>query len=335
MRNLLSKLGIHPARLTAIISAAVVALSDQINRYVDSAFKVKELINVDGGTQIALTVAALVLGETGAKSRQVPKRAEKKAAKREAAWQAERQAAEHLRQAEEIALQDEAERQADIEVRKQAIIEARQATPVAPADNAAQELDEFDAWTSTLPLAVVPADESTTEIPLIEGGWAPYPVGVTEDADGRFLTLPFRNNNPGAIIRKPGQRGAWKGLSDPANDGPFCRFLHPKWGIRALVRICRNYRKRGIRTFRQHCHEWAPLPPPGMEEERLYKGNDPDAYAEFISAQLGLEPDDVIPLDTVEERAALAKAIGLREGGQQVREWPDEFWVEGSKLESA
>ena len=138
--------------------------------------------------------------------------------------------------------------------------------------------------------------------------------------------LPYRTNNPGAL-RYDGT--AWKGLDDQPveiteGNGRFCRFKSPVWGIRACIRVARNYRKNhGIRTFAEHATRWAPSS----------DNNDPAGYASFVAGQLGLKPHDEIPLDTLQQRADFARATGLKEAGRIVLSWPESVWLEGAKAE--
>lgn len=67
------------------------------------------------------------------------------------------------------------------------------------------------------------------------------------------LPRGIRNNNPGNI-RETG--ADWLGQN--GDDGAFCIFIAPEYGIRAMARIFANYRKRGISTIEQIIMTWAP-----------------------------------------------------------------------------
>ncbi len=313
MTALLTK--VHPAKVGALIAALVMGLPHLLDQVFGVELPPELILNESQVESYATALVAWLLGQVGAKTTKAPTRHEKKAA----------------RQDRKLA-KTQANQDVEHERLKAAMHDAldERAAELSHRDDHGQVADGpqdgFDAFASSLP-SHSPSPEDVAPIPR---SWAP-----SEPGDTSAGPVGFRANNPGCIIRKPGPQGAWKGLASPAEDGFFCRFIHPKWGARALIRVARNYARRGLKTFRQARHEWAPLPPPGMEEFPLYKGNDPDADAEFIAAQLGLEPDDIIPLSTHEQRAAYAKAVGLREVGRQVLEWPEDIWLEGSKLEAA
>lgn len=114
----------------------------------------------------------------------------------------------------------------------------------------------------------------------------------------------IRNNNPGNI-RYNGID--WRGLANPPSDGAFCIFASPRFGIRALGKLIRNYHFHyGIRTIKGIINRYAPA-----------SENDTNAYIEHMckatgfddSTQLDLENDDVV--------LALMRAIIHHENGEQ------------------
>ena len=79
----------------------------------------------------------------------------------------------------------------------------------------------------------------------------------------------LRNNNPGNIRRNATD---WAGLraADFQLDPDFFQFIAMEWGIRAMARILKNYRRvHRISTLRAVSHRWAPE----------NGGNDPEQHA--------------------------------------------------------
>ena len=114
----------------------------------------------------------------------------------------------------------------------------------------------------------------------------------------------IRNNNPGNIRHS---KIAWKGLADPSNDGSFCIFTEPKWGIRALALLLGNYKRiHGINTIAGIINRFAP----SIE-------NNTEAYIKQVCVATGHEANK--PLDTENEVVLwpLIMAIIQHENGQQ------------------
>lgn len=112
----------------------------------------------------------------------------------------------------------------------------------------------------------------------------------------------IRNNNPGNIDRKPNTH--WVGMSpDQSADSRFVVFSAPEYGIRAMARILRNYRDRGLVTVSHMISTWAPP-----------KENNTAAYIAAVSAETGLSPMDVV---TDDDLPAFIAAIIRHENGQQ------------------
>lgn len=113
-----------------------------------------------------------------------------------------------------------------------------------------------------------------------------------------MTTRGIRNNNPGNI--RHGDK--WRGLSASQPDPAFCTFVAPVYGIRAMVKILRNYRKRGINTVAEIISAWAPT----VE-------NDTAAYIKSVCSRTGVGPNDPIEPTNPD----LIKAIIKHENGSQ------------------
>jgi hypothetical protein len=111
----------------------------------------------------------------------------------------------------------------------------------------------------------------------------------------------IRNFNPGNI-RRDGT--PWLGLADDQSDPEFCVFTDPEHGIRAIVKIMRSYKARGLYTIKQAIARWAPP----VE-------NDTSAYVDAVCAGCNVFPDTVVDFDEIMPQ--LVKAIIQHENGQQ------------------
>lgn len=128
------------------------------------------------------------------------------------------------------------------------------------------------------------------------------------------LPRGIRNHNPGNIERTGTQ---WQGMAaDQSADPRFVVFVAPEWGLRAMVRILRNYAARGLRSIREIVGTWAPT-----------AENDTAAYVRAVSQSVGVDPDQ--PLDLFGVDAArlpnVLAAIVHHENGMQPYA-PDVFW---------
>lgn len=123
----------------------------------------------------------------------------------------------------------------------------------------------------------------------------------------------IRNNNPGNI--RWGDE--WKGLVPPGKrtDKDFCQFLESKWGIRALVKVLLNYRKRpgmpgvgnsGIDTVREIISRWAPP-----------NENNTEAYIQSVAKACGVKPNEAIDITDKSLVLKMVKAIIQHENGVQ------------------
>lgn len=113
-----------------------------------------------------------------------------------------------------------------------------------------------------------------------------------------------RNNNPGNIEENG---TAWQGLDTPKSDGRFCRFIDPKWGIRAIARVLITYQdKHGVNTVRGIIDRWAPP----VE-------NNTSAYIDHVCRVVGVGRADAIDLHQYKYAAPIVEAIIKHENGQQ------------------
>ena len=113
----------------------------------------------------------------------------------------------------------------------------------------------------------------------------------------------IRNNNPGNI--RHGDK--WRGLADKQTDASFCVFKAPEWGLRALVKILRNYQtKHGLKTVESIINRFAPQ----IE-------NDTSSYILSVCQVLDVKPRDVIDVFEPGIMINRLKAIIRHENGIQ------------------
>ena len=128
------------------------------------------------------------------------------------------------------------------------------------------------------------------------------------------LPRGVRNNNPGNI-RYAGID--WLGLATPPSDGAFCIFTEPKFGIRALAVLLRNYkRKYGIDTIAGIINRFAPS-----------NENNTEAYIRQVCKALGRGADESLDTESEVVLLPLMCAIIKHENGQQP--YTDEQILEG------
>lgn len=127
--------------------------------------------------------------------------------------------------------------------------------------------------------------------------------------------LGIRQNNPGNI-----EKGIdWQGLSMVQPHDRFARFKHPKWGVRAMARILKNYQARhGLDTIRGLVGRWAP------EFE-----NPTASYVHTVAKISGIPADAVI--DVEQELHRIIPGFILHENGKQP--YSDDLIAEGIRLE--
>jgi len=91
----------------------------------------------------------------------------------------------------------------------------------------------------------------------------------------------------------------------PVQEDPaFVQFTSPEYGIRAIVKIMRSYKRLGIDTIRRVILRWAPP-----------SENNTDSYIAAVCAECSVGPDDIVDLDQV--LPLLIRAIIWHECGVQ------------------
>lgn len=121
----------------------------------------------------------------------------------------------------------------------------------------------------------------------------------------------IRNNNPGNIRHNPSV--TWVGQEATQTDLDFVQFVTPEYGIRAIVRIIRSYKREGLNTIQGAIQRWAPS-----------TENDTQAYITDVCQGCSIEPYTVVDgkkVETVVDFDAimptLIKAIIFHENGIQ------------------
>ncbi|WFQ80042.1 structural protein [Xenorhabdus sp. SF857] len=117
------------------------------------------------------------------------------------------------------------------------------------------------------------------------------------------MSKGIRNDNPGNIRHGD----SWQGLRKTQTDKAFCQFIAPEWGIRAMLKILRNYeRKYGLNTIRQIITRWAPP-----------SENDTESYIAYVCKSVGIASSAVIDVDSEVTMIKLVRAMIQMENGQQ------------------
>lgn len=120
------------------------------------------------------------------------------------------------------------------------------------------------------------------------------------------LPRGIRNNNPGNVEHN--ERNKWLGLADPPSDGRYCRFTHPRYGIRAVVHLLLAYQtKYRFKTIAAILERYAP---------RQDK-NATDDYIAFVAKKAGKRPNDPISMRDYSTAVAIVTAIIEFENGIQ------------------
>ena len=119
----------------------------------------------------------------------------------------------------------------------------------------------------------------------------------------------IKNHNPGNI-RKGDQ---WQGLDTPGDDGEFCCFESPAYGIRALARVLITYQDRriakdgsAIDTVQEIIERWAPS-----------SENDTQSYVRSVRQAAGVRPGEHIDCHDFDMLSRIVKAIIRHENGVQ------------------
>ena len=134
--------------------------------------------------------------------------------------------------------------------------------------------------------------------------------GVIRMAEGRMATFPIdqtpaqssiigqRINNP-YNIRQYDQGF----LGESGEDSGFISFEDPMYGVRAADRVLTTYgTNRGINTIRGLINRFAPP-----------SENDTSSYVNYISGQLGIDPDAEVDLSDPEMRARILSPMAMME----------------------
>ncbi|WP_118984386.1 structural protein [Photorhabdus sp. CRCIA-P01] len=119
------------------------------------------------------------------------------------------------------------------------------------------------------------------------------------------MSRGIRNNNPGNIR----WGDDWQGLVPQSHrtDKSFCQFVSPEYGIRAIVKVIRNYnRKYGINTVSGIISRWAPS-----------NENNTDAYINRVCKDMGTTGAQVVDVFNQIFMTKLIKAIITVENGSQ------------------
>lgn len=113
----------------------------------------------------------------------------------------------------------------------------------------------------------------------------------------------IRNNNPGNI--RKGEN--WQGMAQTQSDPAFIQFKSPEYGIRAMVKLLRNYEKLyNLNTIKGIIFRWAPP-----------NENNTEAYVKSVEQKTGLKQNEALDLADQNVMRKLVKAIIFHENGQQ------------------
>jgi hypothetical protein len=134
--------------------------------------------------------------------------------------------------------------------------------------------------------------------------------GVVRMAEGRQATFPMDQTPPqssiiGQRINNPYNiRQYDQGfLGESGEDSGFVSFEDPMYGVRAADKVLTTYgTKRGINTIRGLINRFAPP-----------SENDTRNYVNYISGQLGIDPDAEVDLSDPEMRARILSPMAMME----------------------
>ena len=134
-----------------------------------------------------------------------------------------------------------------------------------------------------------------------------------------MLPRNLRLNNPGNI--RHGQ--PWQGQADDQPDPAFVKFKSPAWGIRAMVKIWRTYKRRdsdGKLTVAELVGQWAPP-----------SENKTPEYIKNVCTWTGFSPEYSFDPMSQEDCCKLVPAVVRQESGLVCQYTRDEI-LEGVKL---
>lgn len=128
----------------------------------------------------------------------------------------------------------------------------------------------------------------------------------------------LRNRNPGNI-----EKGAsWQGLAPVQTDSRFAVFSEMKYGVRAALKVFRNYQQLyNLRTIAQMVSRWAPP-----------SENDTAAYIAAVSKRVGVASN--APLNLADPQIAhdFLRAIFRHENGIAAEAIPSDTINAGIRL---
>ncbi len=128
------------------------------------------------------------------------------------------------------------------------------------------------------------------------------PQQTSDGAEPRGI----RNNNPGNIEDGPFAK------SQPGyagSDGRFAQFMTPEHGQNAASNLLANYGSKGVDTVAKVVNKWAPPS----------DNNPTSAYAAAVAKQLGVDPNQPLPMNDPGVRQKLASAMFQFENGKPVQ----------------
>lgn len=153
-------------------------------------------------------------------------------------------------------------------------------------------------------------------VPGLPSATLPLRNLLSEPIRAEYTPMPndprgIRNNNPGNIRKGD----PWEGLAEPQemtsfqrDEGSFCVFKFPRWGIRAMSRLLMNYQDRfGLRTVEDMIGRWAPPD----------DNNATAAYVAHVSARMGLDPRTPFQFSNSRFAMPMVEAIIQHENGVQ------------------
>lgn len=136
-------------------------------------------------------------------------------------------------------------------------------------------------------------------------------LGLSSD-----LPRGIRNNNAGNVEYSPANK--WLGLADNPSDGRYCRFNHPRYGIRAFVLLLLKYQTEyRLKTISAMLNRYAPR----------QDNNATDAYIEYVAKAAGVTGKTPVSIRDFRTAKAIVTAIIEFENGMQP--YPEALIVEG------
>lgn len=143
----------------------------------------------------------------------------------------------------------------------------------------------------------------------------PQPAGTAETKNllGQNYPRGMKNNNPGNI-RISGN--AWNGKIPVSQntDGTFEQFTFYKYGVRAMLKLIRNYIGQGHNTIAKIINRYAP------DTE-----NHTTAYINFVAQNSGVNPNATINLNDFVLLQSIIIAMAHFENGRANAITPDDF----------